>query len=279
MRRATEADRAALVAYLAPRAPTSMFLLANLAEHGFDRGHKNAMRYWIATEGDAVTGVVGLSEGGSLMPQLPLDLVAQAVPMLDGERVALMLGPAEQVRPLKAALGLEAAPVQLDRDEPQFVLEMADLRVPEGPGGLVPLTEAPRPLLEDWRVAYDLEAFGGDPVAARARVAGDLDGWIAKDSHRVLMVEGRPVSMTGFNARLPDIVQVGGVWTPPELRRRGHAGRAVALHLAEARGQGVTRATLFAASDAAARIYEALGFAPIGRYTLCLFRGGQVVDG
>lgn len=271
MRRASEADRAAIEAFLTPLAPTSMFLLANLADYGFDRDHSNAMRLWIAEADDRVVAVLGLTEGGALMPQVPPEWIDAAAEAVEGEWIGLILGPAEQVGPLRRALGLAAAPTQLDRDEPHFVLELDRLQIPDAPGHLERLEAVPRDLLIGWHTAYDIETFGSDPEAARMSAIRDIDQWAERDSHRVLVVGGVPVATTGFNAMLPGIVQVGGVWTPPELRRRGHAARAVALHLAEARDRGVTRATLFAASDTAARIYVGLGFRPIGQYTLCLF--------
>ena len=100
-----------------------------------------------------------------------------------------------------------------------------------------------------------------------------MEEWIAADSHRFLVVDGEPVALTGFNARLPDIVQVGGVYMPPEARGRGLARRAVALHLTQARAAGAGRATLFASGAAAVACYAALGFERIGSFTLVLFDG------
>ncbi len=77
--------------------------------------------------------------------------------------------------------------------------------------------------------------------------------------------------MTGFNARLPRIVQVGAVWTPPEHRNRGYARAAMALHLREAQAEGVERAILFTSNPFAARAYAALGFTEVGRFTILLF--------
>jgi predicted GNAT family acetyltransferase len=76
--------------------------------------------------------------------------------------------------------------------------------------------------------------------------------------------------VAGFNATLPEIVQIGGVYTPAALRGKGYARRAVALHLAEARAAGVARAVLFAANDAAARAYQAIGFRRADPFTLFL---------
>jgi predicted GNAT family acetyltransferase len=77
--------------------------------------------------------------------------------------------------------------------------------------------------------------------------------------------------MTGFNAALPDIVQIGSVYTPPEFRGQGHARRALALHLAQARDQGVTTAILFASGPAAVRAYQSIGFRQIGEYAQVAF--------
>lgn len=84
------------------------------------------------------------------------------------------------------------------------------------------------------------------------------------DSHRVLLRGDVPVCMTGFNAVLPEIVQVGGVYTPPDLRGQGFAKVAVAQHLMEVAVDGVTEAVLSAANDSAARVYTALGFQRTG---------------
>jgi predicted GNAT family acetyltransferase len=76
---------------------------------------------------------------------------------------------------------------------------------------------------------------------------------------------------------VPECVQVGGVWTPPEFRRRGYARCAVAASLLEVRAQRAVRAILFANDRWACRAYEALGFYAIGDYGLVLFDAPQRV--
>ena len=54
---------------------------------------------------------------------------------------------------------------------------------------------------------------------------------------------GAPVSLSAINASLPDIVQLGGIYTPPDLRGRGYAKAAVAANAlpfleAEAKARG-----------------------------------------
>jgi RimJ/RimL family protein N-acetyltransferase len=271
MRLATAADIPAITRRLLDDAESAMFPLANLAAHGIAGGHPRAMTFWIA--GDPPTDIVGITEEGMVMPLLSPAAAPAAANALSGRAVTGMAGAAAGLRALAAACGLSDAPVKMSQDEPHFALRLSDLVMPDcGDLRLIPAREAARDLLIGWRSDYDVEVLGGTPEAARAEAAATLDGWLAADSHRVLMRGGLPVALTGFNARLPDIVQVGGVWTPPALRGQGLARRAVALHLAEARAQGVTRATLFSASDKAARAYRAIGFRQIGIFALILFR-------
>ena len=133
--------------------------------------------------------------------------------------------------------------------------------------------------MSNWYIAYDMEALGASPEAARRNRTKATLTYIRNDSHRVLMEDGEPLCITGFNAQLSRIVQVGGVFTPPERRGRGLARRAVALHLAEARARGVVAATLFSASEAASKAYVSIGFAEVGRFTLCLFNKPERVHG
>jgi predicted GNAT family acetyltransferase len=88
---------------------------------------------------------------------------------------------------------------------------------------------------------------------------------------RVTIHNGKPVAQTGFNAVLPDSVQIGGVYTPPDLRSKGYGRLAVALHLDEVNAQGVQDAILFSVSENASRAYRGIGFEQIGHYTLTIF--------
>jgi len=279
MRVATAADRPALVTFLQARARQAMFPLANLAQHGMAGGHPRAMRFWLA--GDPLTGVMGLTDQGMLMPNLRPDQIAAARAALAGKALIGIIGPADSALPLHQALGLAGAPTMIAHVEPHFHLDLAALIQPPVDGlTLTPISAAPRAAMLDWCTDYDVEALGVRPQVARANAAGELDAWIAADSHRVLWRDGQPVARTGFNARLPGIVQVGAVYVPPPLRRQGLARAAVALHLANAQGQGVTQATLFAASDLAARAYRAIGFRQTGEWFLCLLDGpAQVPHG
>ena len=135
-----------------------------------------------------------------------------------------------------------------------------------------------RALLLAWRAASHHEILGATAEQAESLAVDDVARMIAGGNHRLLIVGDEPVALTGFNAALPDIVQVGGVYTPPDLRGRGQARLAVALHLAEARAAGAARAVLFAASPAAARAYRSIGFRPNGSFALVLFAAPATIS-
>ena len=272
---ATEGDRGWIEARLRAEIATSMFPLGNLARHGWESDAPRGMRFWVDRSRVAV---LGLTNEGMLMPQAP-DLDFSGVSdSLAGRTIIGAAGEAGQVRALLKTAGLSEVPAKLDADEPRFLLGLDALRVPDGPGELVPLAAIDRALLEAWRADYLKDVAGEDADTAPAAAARDIAGYLEADTHRVLLDAGIPIAMTGFNARLPEIVQIGGVYTPPALRGRGHARRALALHLAEARAEGVREATLFAASEAAVRCYAPLGFRRSGSFVLILFRAPERID-
>jgi GNAT superfamily N-acetyltransferase len=275
IREAGPDDRATLEAVLTARLDQAMFPVSNLRAHGISAGgfpsdHPHASRFWCA--GDS--SVIALTRGGMILSLLAPGCDLSRLPSaLAGLVLSGAAGPALSTRPVLRALGLADTPARLDEDEPGFALDLSQLRMPAASGaGLVPASKVSRDLLVAWRAAATVETQGMPPDLAPDRAAQDVDGWLANDSHRILLHSGQPVALTGFNARLPEIVQVGGVYTPPELRNRGHARTAVALHLAEARAAGVTRAVLFAATSAAVRAYRAIGFQPTADFSLILFR-------
>lgn len=274
LRPAKPGDAAAIESFLARHAETSMFLRGNLAAYGIDSGsvHPRASTYWLA--GDPLRAVFGRSNAGFLMLQapdlLPGDLAGFSDALL-GQRVAGITGATAQVAAVLGALGLREKHFSLHRPEPLYRLALDQLRMPDTRARLRAPRAGDRDLLLSWVWDYDTETLGSPPNdATRARVKATVDSILSGDTTRILVQDGTPVAKTAFNARLPDMVQIGGVYTPPGLRGRGHARAAVALHLEEARAEGVQTAILFASGPAACRAYEAIGFERIGEYTLAI---------
>jgi RimJ/RimL family protein N-acetyltransferase len=273
------ADAAQIEHLLSARIEQAMFPLSNLRDHGLTKGdfaspHDHSVRIWRTED-----SLIALTRAGMILPLLDGTPDLAGLPdALTGLTVTGAVGPAPSVRPVLAALGLDRHPTTTNRDEPGFALTLDRLILPDRPTArLRPITPADLPLLTDWRETYIGEVMGIAPAKARPRARKDIEAYLPRNSHRLLLIDDQPVAMTGFNAILPDIVQVGGVFTPPPLRGRGFGRLAVALHLAEARANGVIRAVLFAANDAAARAYRAIGFQPAQTFKLFLLSTPTVI--
>lgn len=276
---ATAADRPAIEAFLTRHIATSMFPLSNLRVHGMAGGHPRAVRFWVRWRAGMLTDVLTVSDDGILFPQCPTGPWGEVKIVLAGTLVRGFLGGGAQVASLRQALRLTDRG-GIDTVEPLYRLPLTDLQMPDVTGfKLGPLADAPRKLVVDWRRAYleEVLPMPGEDLSMKADT--EIAGYIAADTHRVLYDKGVPVAMTGFNAVLPEAVQIGGVYTPPALRNRGLARRALAMHLAETRENGVDHAILFAASAQAARAYEALGFERKGDFSLVNFEKPQVIYG
>ncbi|WP_068108846.1 GNAT family N-acetyltransferase [Tropicimonas marinistellae] len=266
--------------YLRARSETSMFLRSNLRAFGPCGGDaQHATQMWLLEDGQRLTGVLGFTTGGFVLVQLPEGAPSGSLRrLLGGERIKAILGESDQVTRARTALGLDHVHAQLDDDEPLYALDLARLRVPPGESRLRKAVAEDRKRLIAWREEYLVETVYYSPEDAIATAPGEIDAMMARGTLMVLELnDGTPCAMTSFNAILPDMVQVGNVFTADELRGQGHARRAVALHLQRARTDGVERAILFASGPAASRAYEAIGFEQIGHFTLLIFRDPQPV--
>lgn len=280
-RPAGSGDAAAVAAFLDRHLAFSMFLRGNLAAHGlFGTGHPHATRFLVARRGGAVAGVFGWTESGFLMCQAPgIDAaaVASILPQLDGVPVQGITGPEAQVAAVVAALPFAASDWRLNRVDPLLRLDLSMLDA-DGIDTRPPLPEDGA-MLADWFHAYLLETGGAAPAEAGAEAARRAAEAVGGGVLRLLLEAGRPAGMAAVNARAGDAVQVGSVFVPPPLRGAGRAGRAVAGLLAHAAADGARQAVLFAASPAAARSYERIGFVHAGGYRVALLDRVRQVGG
>ncbi|WP_170327271.1 GNAT family N-acetyltransferase [Ruegeria arenilitoris] len=272
-RLATDADVPKIDAFLSQYIQTSMFPLANLRDFGLRGDDPRSLNIWVM--GDGPRSVFAITNEGMVLAQCPdcADAeLAAAIALIRGRKLFGVASEATQARRIMQLAGWEDRPATLNSDEPGFTLQLGDLVLPDTTGAtLVSLGDVDRSVSEAWRESYLVEAMDFAPERAQVQAKKDIEAYKQRDSHRVLLVDDQPVAMTGFNARLPEVVQIGGVYTPPNLRGRSYARLAVALHLIEARNGGASRAVLFAASDSAARAYMGIGFKPAGHFSLILF--------
>jgi hypothetical protein len=272
-------DAAALEAFLTEYRDTSMFLRANSLRAGLvDHGQTWQATYVGAFRNRHLIGVAAHCWNGLVLIQAPDDGLAEAVRAcvaLSGRKVGGFSGPLDQVIEARAALGLSQASAQLDEAEGLYVLDLSELRVPAilSSGRVLyrpPFAEE-HELLGNWRFEFEVEALGAKRTDATRKHAFDFLGQQLADGTVWVAVDGSaPVSLSAFNAALPDIVQLGGIYTPPTLRGRGYCKVAVAGSLLSARQRGVNRAVLFTKNPSAVRSYEALGFRRTGDFALVL---------
>ena len=209
---------------------------------------------------------------------LGLEAAARVAAKTTGRAIRGIIGPLEQVRRVRSALELDAEPVARNLEDRLFVLELDQLRVPallESPDiSFRAPAESEVEMLAGWRAEYHVEVLGAVRTPElEQRTLQEMNGWFVGNCW-VLARHGVPISFTAFNAQARGIVQVGGVYTPPELRRNGYARAAVAGSLLLARERGAKRSTLFTEFDniGAIRAYTALGYEPRGDFGLLFFR-------
>lgn len=273
-------DEAALEAFLATHAETSMFLRANARSAGLtDRGEPMQGTYVAALAAGRITGVAAHCWNGMVLVQAPSQAgaVAREAVRLSGRSVTGFSGPWDQVVEARRALGLATARTAKDSRDELYVLELVRLVIPTALATGEVHCRHPEPaeldLLVEWRARFSIEALGAmDDAELRRASRADVLLQHTRGADWVLLAGPTPVSYSVFNAMLPEIVQIGGVWTPPERRGRGYARSVVAGSLLAARKQGVQRAVLFAdPTNAMARAaYLAIGFRIMGDYGLVL---------
>jgi GNAT superfamily N-acetyltransferase len=285
----TARDEERLETFLAAHRDTSMFLRSNARRAGLVyEGAAFQALYVAAFEGDRLAGVSAHAWNGLMLIQAPegpaaVETIVRACAERSGRKVTGFSGPRDQVTVARATLGLADAPAAVDGCEWLYAMDLADIVVPPALQRGAIACRPPRPderdLLCDWRFAYDIETLGSpDSEETRQRSTAFLDTqiadgdvWVAIDTAATAAPDA-PVSLAAFNATLPDIVQPGGIYTPPALRGRGYAKAAVAHSLLIARERGASRAVLFTGNPSAARSYEGIGFRRTGDYSLLLLR-------
>jgi predicted GNAT family acetyltransferase len=280
-------DEAALEAFLLPRVETSMFLIGNMRAVGLvDRGQPYEGTYAAAFEDadeavGAMVGVVAHYWNQILVFQAPahLDALWRAAVRASERPIGGLIGPNPQVSAARQVLALDEANVQLDETEKLYSLALDELSVPDGlrSGRLRGRRIEPRDLdlVTRWRIAYSIEALREeDTPRLRESCRASVERSMREGRTWMLEDRGEPVACSSFNTAIAEAVQIGGVWTPPELRRQGYGRSVVAASLLDARTEGAKVAILFTGQGnlPAQRAYTALDFRHIGDYRMVILR-------
>jgi RimJ/RimL family protein N-acetyltransferase len=281
IRRLCPGDDEATERFLVRHADSSVFLRANLRQAGLAYGGNPFEGVYVgAFCGKHLTGIAAHYWNGVLILQAPehAGALARAAAAESGRIVEGLIGPWAQVCAARTALDAAEWLTSLDSKEVLMRLSLSELQPPPALAEGALLCRRSRdgdlPWLADWRMAYLAESLGEtDTPANRAKHLPMLERTHSEGDLFILEDGGRAVSTCSFNAPAGDTVQIGGVWTPPELRSRGYAQAVVAGALLTARDRGIATAVLFTGegNTAALRAYQKIGFTPVGDYGLVFF--------
>ncbi|MDH5671274.1 MAG: GNAT family N-acetyltransferase [Myxococcales bacterium] len=245
-------SEASVDGFQAEHADSSMFLRYGLQQGGLvDQGMLYQGSYVGGLAAGQLVGVAAHYWTGIVPVQAPVVAAARlASEALRVSRRPLtgVSGPDDQVTQVLDALGLRGTWPRLHRREGIFALDILELTPPASVAGgelsLRPVGKADFGWLRGWYADYEVEAYGGRRGEDLDKAVVDrLRGMFQREAGWIALEGERPVATVSYVAALPDIVQVGGVYTVPEARGRGCGAAAVAMALQMARERGGVRAT------------------------------------
>ncbi len=281
IRALTNDDATDLKVFLRRHCESSMFLLSNLQSAGLAYADKAYHGIYLAAfdGSENIMGVLVHYWNGNVMMQSPDNQVLQGLiahfKSLAKRSLSGVLGENAQAKFTISQLGISSAKFSTNRSERLYTLDLKYLKMPEIHRGLnvsiVDVAKIQPSLLLAWIKAYNIEALGyveGEILEARSqamkeRLNEGSNCW-------ALLSEGQPVSLSAFNARFEDSVQIGPVWTPRKFRNNGFARYLLASILRNAIAKGTRKAILFTDEPSAERAYHAIGFRPVGQYRLAI---------
>lgn len=265
---------------------TSMFMRSNARRAGleFKPNQDYSADYWGAFEDDQLKGILVLNWNGNLFIQAPDDKILSKLfhffqqTATSNYLIKGVLGPDHQARQILAWLKPLPDNLLFSVAEVSYNLILKNMTLPpqllDGTWTCRLATLQDLTVLTPWMVDYGIETLNAAPNKPDAYdiAQEELSKKIDLGEIFVLEDKGRCVAKADYNATLPYIYQIGGVWTPPEFRGRGYARAAVGGALRAAREKGVEMGTLFTKNPTAVRAYESLGFRQIDHYHITLFK-------
>lgn len=272
-----------LSSYLNHYQETTMFIRNNLYHSGIT--YQDAPfhgEYYGSFENNKINGVLAHYWNGNVMMQSEnfsaLSALVEEFELKRTRPIAGILGEDSQANFVIDKLSLESSLFAINYQEKLFLLNIEKVVIPQAIHSysytLKTVQECDMDVIKEWLIAYHIEALGDDANNAKLEesIIDEIQDSQISQNRWVLFVNNTPVSLCGFNATLPDIVQLGPVYTPPSLRNKGFARVAVYLCLKQAAAQQVKRAILFTNDNSAICAYQALGFHQIGKYRLALLK-------
>ncbi len=285
----TPDDKNAIESLLRSRLETSVLMLGQLQHPGSGRDTAEACPFDYAGVFSAqrLQGVAAHDANGFVLLQaddsineLFLHLVRSSSRPVKG-----ILGPTTQVKTLLHSLQIPDGSLQLLSHDRLYQLPLAQLRLPSRltSGHYTARLLETRDLetLAQWKRDYAVETLkqrradlSPDQFAAEARRALTTGRtWVLEEKNTLL-------STCTVTAMADEVIQVGLLWTPRDLRSREYGRCVLAACLYDAWLKSIRSATVFfsAKNQPATHLCRALGFEPAGEYSLVLFRHTLTIE-
>lgn len=281
LRRLDNQDISETKKFLERHIETSMFLRSNIEKAGLEyHGEPYQGDYFGAFSDGELIGMITHYWNGTIMMQSPdmnvLSQLYNKITSYTTRPVKAVVSDANQGQYILKRLAISEDRFALNATDSLMSLELNQLYIPHADDpslAMVNITERHFGILKEWTRGYEIETLGtldDDKLTEKStKIAHDR---IKGNNCWILEADGMPVALSGFNAQLPKIVQIGPVWTPPEHRNNGYARHLVARTLEQASAQGVQKSILFTDVPAAQKAYQAIGFKEIGKFQLSLLK-------
>jgi RimJ/RimL family protein N-acetyltransferase len=274
-RRVEVRDRESALAHLRPHARDNLFLFDLVAQLGQTPAPGEARAELVGAFDDGrLVGLAALRPSVMLDAQLGPEALEALLPWIERLEAGLIKSPVTLVARTWLRLAARGRRALVDRIEAACVLEPARARLVDAPAELDvrPARAEDLPaLIHAARASLREEGrpdpFEGDPDGFRRWVRGR----VARAT--VVAVAGRIAFVSYADVRRPEGWLVQGVYTWPDLRRRGLAAVGVSAVCRTAFESGADHVQLAVVEGnvPAEGLYERLGFRPFERLRTILF--------
>lgn len=260
-------------AYLDRHIETSMFLLQNLKEHGAGKGeHQNSGNFYQVIDNGEVKGIFVLANRGNVLLQIDLDVSLSKIyqTLLKEEtKITGVLGDNDQVFDFWQMVKAKNKNLEEKFTSAEYLYkcDLLDKTLLDIDGGEIFPADQFEVYNEFTHGFYSDQGLPDYSTTEQRKERFEYN--IKQKQVWSLSQHEKIVSTCALNACYKNLGQVGGVYTPPEYRRKGFSKKCMQKLLYDCKNlHGLEKIILFTGENniPAQRVYEAIGFEKIGRY-------------
>tara|TARA_R110002096_G_scaffold436100_2_gene667791 strand:+ start:42767 stop:43705 length:939 start_codon:yes stop_codon:yes gene_type:complete len=274
-------DEGAVDAFFKRNPESTLFLRSKVRNAGLCHDGSLDSGDYVAAMDSGIIAVAAHYPTGNIVLAAPhhLERLLQVLVDVPNRVVEGLAGPWAQVERARIYLGMADSPVQLLQREALLAVELDQLTVPscltEGSVCCRLPEDGELDLLTQMRTFFLMETFNTTAqIELQQACRKEVEHHVSNGTAKVLINRaGSLVACAFLGSVFPDIVEISGVYTLPELRGRGYGRAIVAGTLREACERGVQKAILTVDrwNVPARKVYRSIGFQRVGDYGLIRF--------